>query len=594
MSTLIFDLECDNLYDKVTTIWGMGYRWTTWENSYWTRDPDEIREILTSAEVLVGHNIIGYDLPVLKKLLNWEPAPHQVIKDTLVYSRLIYTDLGSKDKVAKKYHLEGKLKGSHSLAAWGIRMGLEKGEAPSFDVWDDSMVEYCIRDVDVTTKLFQHMEAQGYSKEALDLEHAFATIIEEQIRTGVAFNVKEAGALYLRLHQDKKELTDALNARFAGWYKPDGVFTPKRDNRTRGYRAGMEFTRIKWVPFNPGSNQHVAYVLKREYGWKPTQFTPCGDIKVSEEVLGSLKYPEAKLFYDYSVVNKLLGFLGDGDQSWLKNEVNGRLHGYVNPNGAVTGRCTHSKPNLANVPSSRAKWGKECRALFTVSKPQHWLLGFDASGLELRCLAGYLAYYDEGAYAHAVCEGNKEDGTDTHTVQAKILGCDRDTEKTWFYGFIYGAQDPKLGSILGGTRQQGKESRLRIQSKVPGLGKLVTKVHEASDRGYLTGIDGRKIKVRSKHASLNSLLQGCGAAIMKRFLVILKARLTNAGYVSGTDYWIVLNIHDEIQVETKNKAMAEFIGHHCKQAIKEAGEYYDFKCPIDGEFSIGKNWSETH
>ena len=605
MRTLIFDLECDNLYPDTTTIWCMGYKQNGVNNPDLSRDKGEILALLNSADTLVGHNIIGYDLPVLEKLWGWKPRADQVIRDTLVYSRLLYTDLASKDKVTKEYNI-GKLVGSHSLEAWGTRMKFPKGNPPvKWDVWDDLMVEYCLQDVKLTSCLYDHLLQQATERcsvESVQLEHHFATIIQRQMNYGVSFDSNKARELYIKLHRDKEAFEQKLRSIHGGWYKSIGEFTPKKSNAKRGYRAGVGFTKIKWVLFNPCSNDHIIHVLKRKYNWRPTKFTPGGKPCVDALVLmGLSKYPDAKDFYELKIIQKLLGYLGDGDESWMKNEREGRLHGYVNPNGAVTGRCTHSKPNLGNVPSPRAKYGNECRALFKTTYGHYRLLGFDASGLELRCLGGYLAYLDGGEYQKTVVHGKKEEGTDIHSLQAEILGTDRDTEKTWFYAYIYGAGDGKLGSILGKGKHTGEQSRRMMESRIFGLGKLVERVHKkASKYGYLVGLDGRRLKVRSAHSALNTLLQGAGAVLMKRALIILDESIQNLGFTPGKDYEFVLNVHDEWQVECMGDnenisiKLATLIGDLSKIAIKRAGEYYDFKCPLDGEYSIGTNWSETH
>ena len=596
MSTLIFDLECDALLPDVTKIWGMGYSWHGRGEITWTTDLTLMRWVLATSDTLVGHNIIGYDLPVIKKLLGWEPRSEQVLHDTLTFSRLIYTDLAVKDKIAKSYTLSpGSRKKPHSLGAWGERMGEHKGTPPPFNVYSPEMAEYCKQDVRVTVKLYEHMLSLNYAEEAIKLEHDFATIIQRQHEHGVRFDKTRAATLYIQLYKDKEVLVKRLSSIFGGFFQPNGVFTPKRDNKTRGYTAGLAFTRIKWMSFNPASNHHVGRVLKTKYGWKPKKYGQDGHPTVDEGVLDSLDYPEAKLFKELKVINKLLGYLGDGKESWLKNEKEGRIHGSINTNGAVTGRCTHSKPNLGNVPSARAKYGKECRALFTAANKPSVLLGFDASGLEQCALAGYLFAWDKGDYASWVVSGVKEKGTDPHSLQSKILGVSRDTQKTWFYAYLYGAQNPKLGSILGGGSSAGERSRKTMEGRIPALAKLQAAVKKKVEKpGYIIGLDGRHVRIRSEHAALNSLLQSAGAVLMKRFLVILDKFLQSLGYISGEDYEYVLNVHDEIQVECCSKHVAKTIGESCKIAMRKAGEYYDFKCPLKGEYKIGNNWSETH
>lgn len=587
MDVNIFDIETDGLFHDVSTLWGIGIAAGADEPARWY-EGDTGLDVLSKAELLAGHNIIDYDLPVLEKLTGWKPSPGTIIVDTLVLSRLFYSNLGELDKPGVPY------RGSHSLGAWGERLGLAKLEQPAWDKFTPEMATYCCRDVDLNARLYRGLMKVDYSKEAVDLEHAFATIIARQVRHGVAFDLDAANKMYVELHSQVDELAQKIKPKFKGWFKAGEEFTPSRPNKSRGYTKGGTFTRMEWVDFNPTSRDHIAHVLKRDFKWNPTKFTAGGKPVVDERVLSGLtKYPGIAEIIDLLTVRKILGFLGDGKQSWLKHERNGRMHGRVNPNGAVTGRCTHSDPNLGNVPT-RSAYGQMCRELF-IAPDKKFLCGADASGLELRCLGGYMAHWDGGEYAKAAVDGNKEDGTDPHSLHASALGIDRNTAKTWFYAFIYGAGDAKLGSILGLGQKAGAESRARIAKKIPALGKLVDAVKkQAAKRGHLVGLDGRRLHVRSPHSALNTLLQAAGACLMKRALCILDENLMKAGLVTGEDYEFVLNVHDEWQVECINEPVAQLVGVKSENAFKLAGEYYGFGCPIAGESRIGKTWKETH
>ena len=597
MSELVFDLEANGLYHEVDRIWGMGYQIDEGEPT-WSDDCmdcfSESAEILNNAGKLIGHNIVGYDLPVLKKLFGWTPKKSQIIRDTMLYSRLCYTHLAQIDKSTSKWDISGKMVGSHSLGAWGVRMGEPKMPSPDFANWTDADIKYALQDIVVTKKLWNFFKKKDMSEEALENEHGFAKIISRQMYHGVDFDKEKGTELYIKLHEDKIELGKKLTEAFVGHFKNMGEFTPKVKNKKMFYEKGSRLSKIKWIPFDAGSRDHAVIALKRKYKWKPATFTKKGNVKLDDDILDLLPYPEAKDIGTYLTTVKLLGYLGDGKESWLKNEKNGRMYGYVNSNGAVTGRCTHSKPNLGQVPSGRKPYGKECRALFRAGRGKV-LLGFDASGLELRGLGHFMAPWDDGEYARWAAEGTKEEGTDPHSVQAKVLDILRDTEKTWFYAYIYGAANPKLGAILGGGPKLGGQSRRTIQTKIPALGKLTETVQRASKRGHLIGLDGRIIQVRAAYSALNTLIQSAGAVLMKRAINILDDYLQgDGGLVAGVDYEFVLNVHDEWQVECKNESIAKLIGIASKQALKEAGEHYNFKCRLDGDYSIGKDWSETH
>jgi DNA polymerase I-like protein with 3'-5' exonuclease and polymerase domains len=432
-----------------------------------------------------------------------------------------------------------------------------------------------------------------YSEEAIELEHKFAQVIQRQVEHGFAFDVKKGQELYVSLLKRQEELGRGLRDSYGSWYVPDGEFTPKKDNKKRGYTSGKPLTKIKQVQFNPNSRDHIIRVLKAD-GWSPTEFTPSGKPKVDETLLGKLQLPNCKELKEHFLITKRISQLAEGDHAWLKHERNGRIHGYVNTNGAVTGRCTHSAPNVAQVPASYSPYGTECRGLFTTTKDR-LLVGCDADGLELRALAGYLKRYDGGKYAEAAVDGIKSKGTDVHSLNMRAVGLSsRDTAKTFFYAFIYGAGDTKLGSILGGGPAKGKKARAALLSGVDGLMDLTNKVKQVyRRRGYLVGMDGRKLHVRSEHAALNTLLQSAGAVLMKRALVILDDTLQLVGMKEGKDYEFVANIHDEFQIEVYHK-YARVVGTYAEGAIRRAGEYYEFACPLSATSHIGSTWAETH
>ncbi len=581
MSYAVFDIEADGFLEDVTKAHCICIEDSN--GQAFGSGPGHVEQELENLDrydTIVGHNIMGYDIPVLKKLYGWTPKAK--VFDTLLASRLIYTD----DKYSKK----------HSLEAWGLRLGLPKGDSPEdFSTFTPKMMEYCARDVELNKLLYEKILGENYSQQALDLEHDFARIIRRQEEYGFGFDVGKASALYVSLLRRREEISGQLIADFGGWYKPEGVFTPKRSDKTKGYGKGSVFTRIKWVQFNPNSRDHIAYILKRKFGWKPRKMTEGGKPKIDESVLASLNIQEAKPLQEFLLLAKRISMLAEGNNAWLKLEKDGRIYGKVITNGAVTGRCTHSRPNVAQVPAVRSPYGPECRELFCVRDANKWLVGIDASGLELRALAGYLSRYDDGEYIRIVTEGKKEEGTGIHQLNALALGTDPEIAKTWIYAFIYGAQDTKLGNIMGKGKPAGAESRARMVSQYPALGRLVGDVHKSIDkRGYLMGLDGRKLFIRSKHSAINTLLQSAGALIMKKGLVIFDHLLREQRkYIPGKDYEFVANVHDEWQVECLEYA-SKALGQTGVDALQYAGQEFNFPCPITGEYKIGKNWEETH
>jgi DNA polymerase I-like protein with 3'-5' exonuclease and polymerase domains len=336
------------------------------------------------------------------------------------------------------------------------------------------------------------------------------------------------------------------------------------------------------VTFNPGSRKQIGEKLQ-ELGWKPKKFTETGQPIVDEVVLMDVDIPEAKTIAQYLLLQKRIAQV----ESWLEAMgSDGRVHGRVITNGAVTGRMTHSKPNMAQIPNAGSLYGPECRQCWTVEEG-NVLVGCDASGLELRMLAHYMK--DEN-YVRTVTEGSSKDGTDVHTVNQRAAGlATRDNAKTFIYAFLYGAGDAKIGSIVGGSARDGAVLKDKFLKQTPALARLLSTVSRYAAKGWVPGLDGRKIWVRSEHAALNSLLQGAGAIVMKKALVLFNDKIK----LNKWPVKLVANVHDEIQYETVPE-FADVTGKACVDSIKEAGKHFNLRCPLDGEYKHGKSWKDTH
>lgn len=595
---------------------------------------EEGLEVLANAELLVFQNGIKFDIPAIQKVYpKWKPRG--LVRDTLVLSRMLCPDILEKDwKLVDKGKLPPKLAGRHSLEAWGYRLGVFKGEYTDWckkngiddpwSTWRPEMQEYCDQDVEGTDALWKHFVsrlANGWSEECVELEHAVAWIIARQERYGFSFNVELAAQLYAELAARCAELEQELQSVFPP-KKITTVFVPKVNNKKMGYVKGEPFEKVKIVPFKASSRAQVAERLM-ELGWKPNAYGKDGVPTIDDEILNSLDYPQAKALSEYFMLQKRVGMLSTGKGAWLKLEKDGVMYGGVNPCGTPTARMTHQGPNMAQVPAARSPYGKECRGLFGARKGKK-LLGCDADALELRDLAGYMAKFDGGEYIRVVLEGKKEDGTDMHSVNARALGLDpkkeymldgkmqpgREIAKRWFYAFIYGAGDVKLGTLLIGLiidklptdpeerermfKRTGGRSKKNFLTSLPAFANLVSRVKAlAKKRGFLKGLDGRKLRVRSEHSALNTLLQSAGAIQMKRALVILDNTLQEQGLVPGVDYEFVANVHDEWQIEVKPK-LTDKIGEIAADSIRLAGEYYKFRCPLKGNYSVGETWADTH
>lgn len=436
MRTTLFDLETNGLLHEVSKIHCMSLKDpSTGDRHRFTPKNIEVGvehlELALNKGHIGGHNVIDFDIPVIQKLYPRFTAPRTKVYDTLVVSRLFFPDLITRDGGhVKAGRLPSKLVGSHSLESWGYRLGLQKGEYKTefkekwIADWDkawgeggkeawvpgtewaeysEEMGDYCDLDVDVTDALYKHFGSMEYSQEAIDLEHEVRWYCSMMTRSGWPFDVKAAVELYSKLAAER----DAIRQTMMGTFPPLVIerFSEKTGKRLKD----------KVVEFNPSSRDQIAQRLIVKYGWEPTTFTDGGKPQVDETILEKLDYPEAKILSKYFLLEKRVGMLAEGNQAWLKNERQGHIHHSINTNGAVTGRCTHSSPNIAQVPSVSAVWGPECRGLFTV-RPGFRQVGVDLSGIELRCLAHFMAQWDGGEYGEVILNG------DIHIVNQEAAG----------------------------------------------------------------------------------------------------------------------------------------------------------------------------
>ena len=541
---------------------------------------------LQKADTLIGHNIIGYDLPLIKKLLGIDLYDKKII-DTYVLSRLF----------------RPTREGGHSIEKWAYKLGgIQKKAHEDWSCFSFEMLERCVNDTKINKTLFNYLkkESLGFSKESIQLEHETTMILIDQLQNGFLFDEKKAMSLTAELTQKLNETVDTVHKTFkpietiqkiqktytkTGSISKMGLIygTDKKvrltDEEYDTLQKGAPTVERKLIEeFNLGSRQQIGDRLQ-EFGWKPKKFTPTGRPIVDETTLKEITHiPEAKLIADYLLYQKRLAQV----HSWIDfvDPKDTRVHGSVFSTGAITGRMAHINPNMAQVPAVYSPFGKDCRSCWTVSEG-YKLVGVDASGLELRMLAHYMA--DE-EYINEIING------DIHTANQQFAGLEsRDKAKTFIYALIYGAGDAKIGSIIGGNQREGKLLRERFLSSLPTLRTLKERVDRAAEKGFLKGLDGRKILLRHKHAALNTLLQGGGAIVMKKALCILDKRLKQC----NIDFKFVANIHDEWQIEVK-ECQANRVGQLAVQSIIDAGKHFDMRCPLDGEFRIGGNWSETH
>jgi len=592
MTRLVFDLESDGLIPELTKIHCIALKDISdpaAETSlrYTPCGIEEALLELEKADEIIGHNILNFDIPAIQKI-HPDFSPLGKVTDTLVLSRLIKSDLGQDDHLlmSKREQFPKRLYGSHSLRAWGMRLGNNKGDYDGgWEKYSADMGDYCAQDVEVTATLYKLLMSDVPDARAVTLEHDLAEICDRIGKAGWTFDEAKAGKLYGELTQIRSTLEAELDTLFEPWEVVE-EFIPRRDNRTLGYKKGEVFYKRQMVTFNPNSRRHIAHCLKAKYSWEPTEFTPGGDPKIDESVLSELKYPEAQKLAEMFLVQKRIAMLAEGGQAWLKKVGNdGLIRHQIISGGTVSGRAAHRNPNLAQVPGQQSKWGKECRELFTV--PKGWVLcGSDLSGLELRALAHYLAPMDEGEYASTILNA------DIHTFNAKAFGVDRTTSKTVIYAIIYGGGDRLIGEIVGGGAKEGKKLKSNFEKAVPAFKRLKKKLGTALDRGYLLGLDGRKLHVRSQNRMLSQLLQSAGAVLCKQWIQKIDQRLEAEQL--RADAYIVGWIHDEVQIACRTQEVADHVGNLSRTMAQETGRSFNFKIPIAAEYTTGKTWAETH
>jgi len=578
----VFDIEANALLRELSEIHCLVIRNETGVHVYRKNANEDTIEqgikYLATHSLIVGHNIQSFDIPAMCKVYKKMTSLVRGIPlyDTIITSRVAFSN-----------RLE------HSLASWGETFKNNKGDfVGPWNAWSQEMETYCIQDVNLTHQLYIHLLAQNISENACKLEHKFAAYLDVQMTHGIRFNVSDAVDLKLSLESSISVAEEEIKKTT----QPNVVtslFTPKVNNVSKGYVKGQTIERRTETPFNPGSRDQVAHFLIRKYGWSAVEKTEGGKPKVTGDILSKLSYPEAGALANLFDAKKLYAQLYNGDNGWLKKVRMGRIYGRVNHNGAVTGRCTHSGPNLSQVPRVTSFMGERCRALF-LADAGHVLVGVDASGLELRNLAHYLHPLDNGTYTSTILEG------DIHTKNKLDAGLEtRAQAKTFIYAFNYGAGDELLGDIVSPEATQamkrviGSDMRRKFLMNNPAIALLKDKIKfKVQTRGHLVGLDGRKLPVREDYRGLNVLLQAAGAVAMKKASCILWQKLEDEG-LAGTKVFPVLHIHDEFQMST-HPDVAEHVRLLGIQSIREAGEFFKYNCPLDGEGKIGKNWSETH
>ena len=544
MTTAIVDIETDSLNaTKIHCIVARSYK-TNKVKAWVGQECSEFASWSQQIDTFVMHNGISFDAPVLNRLLGCNIKLSQ-IRDTLIESQL-YNPIRD---------------GGHSLEAWGKTLGFEKGDFHDFAHYSPEMLEYCKRDTEVTRLVAQKLEVEGkpFKPKAYELECKVRAIIDKQQKNGFAFKIKEAMILQAQLQDELSTLERKAEEDF----EPTEVVLK---------------TKTKYIPFNIASRKQIADRLQAK-GWKPTQMTEKGNVIINEAVLSKIKLPEAKMFNRYFLLQKRTGLL----KSWIMAcQEDNRVRGSVMTLRTITGRMAHAVPNMAQVPAVYSPYGRECRGLWTVDDVSKYrLVGVDASGLELRCLAHYM---NDPEYTNIVLTG------DVHTANQERAGLKtRDQAKTFIYAFLYGAGAAKIGKVVGGTAKHGQQLITRFLNNMPALKHLRMLVSKEAAGDTIKALDGRLLHIRSEHAALNTLLQGAGAIVCKQWLVHIMERVIKA----KLDARLVASIHDEYQFEVAIPDIERFC-RLTKEAMTQTTKTLKMKCELDCDYKVGKTWADTH
>jgi len=595
-------------------------------------------------ELCIGHNILGYDLPVLDRLLGVRFDVEKCL-DTFIVSKLV------------DYPREG-----HSVESYGIEFGLPKGDHSDYTKWSQEMEDYCIRDCEITLRIYKKYLkylSNSLHRPSIRLEHQFQCIVNNLEYKGFTLDIKLCTRLLDKVTQVLLTLDKDILEAFPKRLKLIREVTPKetkygsislssipRDMRihTSELTVGAAFSYCTWVEFNPASHKQIIRVLN-EAGWSPVVKTKA-HIEAERE-LSQLKRsnrrtngvaPELQAVYNTLTILKEYGWKVNEENlttlpasapaparllakrilhearrrtltEWLNLvQSDGRVHGKFQGIGAWTHRMSHQKPNMANITNefdlvgNVKLLGKELRQCWTVPE-ERLLVGVDAEGIQLRIFAHYI---QDSEFTDALVRGRKDDKTDPHSLNQRILGSvckSRAAAKRFIFALLLGAGVGKLAEILACDVKSAQQALERLLVRYTGFARLKQEVIPAdAERGWFTGIDGRRVRILGetagsrRHLAMSGYLQNGEAVIIKTAAVIA------APQIEEYDSFLLNIIHDEYQVETPNDLrIAVVVAEIIDEAIRESGRRLNLRCPLagsyrndHGKYTIGKNWYQTH
>jgi len=590
----VFDIEANGLsIHDVTEIFCISIKdLDTGENTLY--EPLDIKEAckkLSTYDYVVGHNILAYDIPVIRKISGIDLNDKAI--DTLLLAK--YSTL--------------RFKNGYSLKAIGEAMKFPKIEYDNFSYYEPEMGEYCKQDVEVTAKFFTKylLPSINLSEQGIKLEHKVRQLQTEGEHYAVWFDIQLAQRVVAILEKLMNKISNKIEP-LLGYGLVVHYKGSKKNNEPFIYNLTSKGNPTSYAKKWVGDNQEVVgpfckieyqkvtlsteALLKDkllELGWEPTMFTPTGKPKIVDkgEVCPNLlklgEFKDVSKYFVYrhrhSLVSGLILVAEDHrDMGW-------RIPSEADTMGAITHRYTHRK--IANFPAVRSPFGKPIRRMFGAT-PSRVFIGADLEGLEARMLAHYM---DDPDFTDEILNG------DIHTANQHKAGLPtRDAAKTFFYGLLYGAGDAKVGQLVNGTAEDGKRIKERYFSELPSLRNLIEQKQREARKGYIISLDGRKIKIpRDEDGSfaarkaLNSLLQSSGAIFAKTWSYFTWKYIKE----NNLDAVIVINYHDEMQIES-SKEDVEGVKEALQWGVDMANRIYDVKCPNAIQIKVGKNWEDTH
>jgi DNA polymerase I-like protein with 3'-5' exonuclease and polymerase domains len=590
-------------------------------------------EAMSKADVLIGHNIISYDLPFLERFYGWTPKEGCRIIDTFVLSRLMYP--------------ENK---PHKLEAWGDRFGIQKPHVDNFSKAGEALItQRVIADVKITKRLYDHLldhPRAGMFKRANATESRTEFLMHEQAGRGVDFdrtkaeaNYEELGKRMLAIEREieprlppralpKSQIKYPPKVRFlksgepsaASWkyfgedglFCVDGVWYVETDTDEQHFKL-VDFDRalVTTAPMHLINRKDIKDWLLTQ-GWQPTfwnikdrkvtspkiqdQGTICPNLLALGKTIPDIK--KITLWNTYqnrkNIIYSPEGKKATGLLAHPRLNFDGRLPAGADTLGAITRRMAHRV--VANMPRTSSVFGREMREMFIASEGMVFV-GWDAAGLEDRMKAHYLYPYDP-AYANKLLDESYDAHDENTLLWFGLIPGDpgfdnaRSLAKSGLYALTYGCSPAKLASTLKKPASEGQalyDAWWSLNEPLKKLKEDIEKQWNENGCEYLIGLDGAPITTRKAHALLNTLFQSAGIIVMKVAMVWWHEQVQELWYNAHQ----VIHYHDEAQAECL-PANADEIGQLGVDSIKEAGILLELNVPLDGAYQIGASWADTH